>query len=179
MKHIFTALSLSVAALSAHATVYQSVAPQASAIQFSYGQMGVAMQGQFKRFDAQVLLDTQKPEAAQGSLSIDLASIDTGSAEADDEVVGKAWFNVKAYPKATFTLQSLQAKGPGQYLASGQLSIKGKTHTLNAPLTLSPKGLLSGNLVIKRADYGIGEGMWSAFDVVANEITVQFTLQLN
>ena len=30
-------------------------------------------------------------------------------AEADDEVVGKSWFNVAAYPKASFVLKSLKA----------------------------------------------------------------------
>jgi hypothetical protein len=37
---------------------------------------------------------------------------------------------------------------------------------------------LTGSFVLKRADYAIGEGMWAKFDVVANEITVNFNLNL-
>lgn len=46
------------------------------------------------------------------------------------------------------------------------------------PLKLSPQGLLTGSFVLRRADFGIGEGMWSKFDVVANEITVNLALEL-
>jgi len=61
--------------------------------------MGVGMDGQFKKFSAQLHFDPSQAGKASGRLDIDLASIDTGSSEADDEVVGKAWFNVAAYPK--------------------------------------------------------------------------------
>ncbi len=178
MKHLITALSLGVITWSAQAATYQSVQPQTSRIAFTYHQMGVAMQGQFKRFKAQIHLDTQRPSAAQGSLDIDLASIDTGSAEANTEVVGKDWFNTAQHPQARFVLQSLQDQGAGRYLATGQLRIKDHTRTLQASMRLSPQGLLDGQLVIRRADFGVGVGMWSAFDIVANDITVQFTLQL-
>jgi polyisoprenoid-binding protein YceI len=140
--------------------------------------MGVAMDGKFKKFSAQVGLDTAKPDKAKGNIEIDLASIDTGSGEADQEVVGKSWFNVAAHPKASFVLKSLKSAGANQYEAIGQLTLKGQTRELHAPLKLSPQGQLTGSFVLKRADYGIGEGMWAKFDVVANEITVNFNLNL-
>jgi hypothetical protein len=37
-------------------------------------------------------------------------------------------------------------------------------------------GLLTGSFTLKRADYTIGEGMWAKFDVVANDIQVNFSL---
>ncbi len=182
MKHLITTLTLG-AALSAsvgnaQAATYQAVAPETSSVTFNYKQMGVGMDGKFKKFTAQVSLNTAQPAQAKGSIDIDLASIDTGSSEADDEVVGKAWFNVAAYPKASFVLKSLKATGAGQYEATGQLSLKGRTRELRTPLKLSPQGQLSGSFVLKRADFGIGEGMWAKFDVVANEINVHFSLNL-
>mgnify|MGYP000476403141 FL=1 len=179
MKHLFTILTLSTIALgSAQAASYQAVVPEKSAITFNYKQMGVAMDGKFKKFNAQVSLDTAKLDKAKGSIDIDLASIDTGSSEADQEVVGKSWFNVAAHPKASFVLKGLKSTGANQYEAVGQLSIKGQTRELHAPLKLSPQGALTGSFVLKRADFGIGEGMWAKFDVVANEITVNFNLNL-
>jgi polyisoprenoid-binding protein YceI len=178
MKHLITALALGTTLLSAHAATYQAVAPEKSTITFSYKQMGVAMEGKFKKFNAQVNLDTAKPGQAKGSIEIDLASIDTGSSEADQEVVGKSWFNVAAHPKASFVLKGLQASAANQYEAVGQLSIKGQTREVRAPLKLSPQGALTGSFVLKRGDYAIGEGMWAKFDVVANEITVNFNLNL-
>jgi hypothetical protein len=36
--------------------------------------------------------------------------------------------------------------------------------------------VLTGSFILQRADYAIGEGMWSKFDVVANDIQVSFHL---
>lgn len=178
MKYAF-AFTLATALMgSAQAASYQAVAPEKSSITFSYKQMGVAMDGKFRKFNAQVSLDTAKLDKAKGSIEIDLASIDTGSGEADQEVVGKSWFNVAAHPKATFVLQQIKPAGANQYEAVGQLTLKGQAREVRAPLKLSPQGALTGSFVLKRADYGIGEGMWAKFDVVANEITVHFNLNL-
>lgn len=179
MKHLITTLALSTFALgSAQAAAFQSVVPEKSSVTFNYKQMGVAMDGKFKKFNAQLNFDPAKTDKATGRLDIDLASIDTGSSEADQEVVGKAWFNVAAHPKASYVLQSLKPIGPGQYEASGQLTIKGQMRELRLPLKLTLPSTLTGSFVLKRADFGIGEGMWAKFDVVANEITVQLTLNL-
>ena len=179
MKHWIATLALSASAAgSAHAVTYQAVVPEKSSITFAYRQMGVAMDGKFKKFNAQVQLDTTKADKTQGSIDIDLASIDTGSSEADQEVVGKSWFNVAAHPKASFVLKTLKPAGANAYEAVGQLTIKGQTRELVAPARLSPQGQLTGSFVLRRADFGIGEGLWAKFDVVANEITVHFNLNL-
>ena len=179
MKHLITTLALSAFALtSAHAATYQAIVPEKSAITFNFKQMGVAMDGKFKKFNAQLNLDTAKVDKATARIEIDLASIDAGSGEADQEVVGKSWFNVAAHPKASFVLKQLKATGANQYEAQGQLTIKGQTRDLTAPIKLTPQGQLSGSFVMKRADFGIGEGLWARFDVVANEITVNFNLNL-
>ena len=177
MKYLLP-LALAATLGAAQAATYQAVVPEKSAITFSYKQMGVAMDGKFKKFNAQVSLDTAKLDKAKGTIEIDLASIDTGSSEADQEVVGKSWFNVAAHPKANFVLKQIKPAGANQYEAIGQLTLKGQAREVHAPLKLSPQGALTGSFVLKRADYGIGEGMWAKFDVVANEITVHFNLNL-
>jgi polyisoprenoid-binding protein YceI len=176
-KHLF-ALALALGLGQTQAATFTAVTPDKSSVNFSYKQMGVAMDGKFRKFNAQLNFDPAKADKATGRLDIELASIDTGSAEADQEVVGKAWFNAAAHPKASFVLQSLKPTGPNQYEATGQLTIKGQTRELRAPLKLMPPSTLAGSFVLKRADFAIGEGMWAKFDVVANEITVNFNLNL-
>jgi len=178
MKHFFAILALGAAFSSAHAATFQAIVPEKSSVTFSYKQMGVAMDGKFKKFNAQLSLDTAKADKTKGSIDIDLASIDTGSSEADQEVVGKSWFNVAAHPKASFVLKSLKPAGANAYEALGQLTIKGQTRELRTPLKLNAPSTLVGSFVLKPADFGIGEGMWAKFDVVANEITVHFNLNL-
>jgi polyisoprenoid-binding protein YceI len=162
----------------ARAANYQSVLADKSRIGFSFKQMGVTMDGRFRKFSAQVLFDTDKPTQARGRVDIDLNSVDAGSSEADQEVLGKSWFHVAAHPKASFLLEGMKPVGSGQYEAAGRLTLKGQTRELRVPLKLSPQGVLTGSFVLRRADFGIGEGMWTKFDIVANEVTVHLALEL-
>ena len=101
-----------------------------------------------------------------------------GLSEADAEVQGELWFHTAEHPRASFVLQGLQATGPRRYEALGQLTIKGRTMALRAPFELTPESVMKGSFVMERSAFGIGEGMWATFDVVANEVTVQFNLKL-
>ena len=59
------------------------------------------------------------------------------------------------------------------------MSIKGRTLDLITPVTLRQEGnsaSFEGSLVLKRADYAIGEGMWADFGTVANEVQIKFRL---
>jgi polyisoprenoid-binding protein YceI len=181
LRTLTTCLALAACALGpsqAHAAMFRSVVLDKSSVTFDYRQMGVPMEGRFGSFAAQLSLDTDKADQATGRIDIDLASIDTGSREANQEVVGRNWFNVAGHPRASFVLQGLKSAGPGRFEATGQLTVKGQTRELRVPITLTPQNALSGGFVLKRADFGIGEGMWSKFDIVANEINVKFTLNL-
>jgi polyisoprenoid-binding protein YceI len=137
------------------------------------------MEGRFRKFTAQLNFDPAKPTAANATLDVELASIDTGTAEADQEVAGKSWFNTKAFPQARFVSTGVKALGNDRYEVAGKLSIKGRTIDIVAPVSFKAQGrqgVFEGAFGFKRADFAIGEGSWSAFDVVANEIQVKFRI---
>ena len=164
---------------SAHAVEYKTVALDKSKVNFSYKQMGVTMEGQFKKFSPQLSFDPAKAAQAKASIDIELASVDAGSAEADEEVVGKSWFNVKSFPKANFVSTQVKAAGPHQFDVTGKLTIKGQSRDVAFVLKHTPQGsngVLSGGFVIHRGDFSIGEGPWAKFDIVANDIQVNFQL---
>lgn len=178
LKNI-VALSVAALALQAHAAPYQSIVPAKSSVRFNYKQMGVAMDGRFKKFSAQVNFDPAKAEQAKASFEVELASVDAGSSEADDEVVTKSWFNAAAFPKATFVAKQIKQTAANQYDVTGALSIKGQTREVKFPMKHTAQGkdgVLTGSFTIKRGDFDIGEGMWAKFDVVANDIQVNFSL---
>ena len=179
MKHLFTFALGAYFAMSAGAVEFKAIQPEKSKVTFQYKQMGVAMDGQFKKFVTQLNFDPAKPAAAQAQIDIELASIDAGSSEADDEVVGKTWFNVKAFPKASFVARQIKPAGPNQFDVMGTLTIKGKSQDIKFPLKYVANGNLgvfTGGFVIRRGDFAIGEGIWAKFDVVANDIQVNFQL---
>ena len=175
-------LTLTLAAVlpwSSHAAEYRQVQADQSAITFAYQQMGVPMEGAFKKFTGQLRFDPDHPESAQATVDVDLASIDTGSAESDQEVAGKTWFNTQAFPTAHFETRGVKALGEHRYEAAGQLTIKGKTQDVVIPATFAAQGktgVFEGRFTLHRADFAIGEGQWAAFDVVANEVQVQFRI---
>ena len=59
-----------------------------STLSFNYKQMGVPLEGKFRKFAARIAFDPAKLNVAQAQLDVALASIDTGFSEADEEVVG-------------------------------------------------------------------------------------------
>jgi polyisoprenoid-binding protein YceI len=149
-----------------------------SSVRFEYRAMGLKMDGRFKTFSARVNLNTARLDQAEATLTIDLASIDTGWRKIDQELMGQAWFHVAEHPTATFVLQAIKATASQQFEAVGRLEMKGLSREVRAPVKLSAPDVFSGSIAFNRADYGIGQGWWSRFDIVANEIVVHFSFTL-
>ncbi len=180
MRYLFAILAATALPLAAQAIEFNQVLGDKSAINFNYSQMGVSMNGKFKKFSSQLSFDPAKLSAAKASLEVDLNSIDAGSSEADDEVGGKQWFNTKAFPTARFESGSFKALGGNRYEVTGKLTVKGKTQAIVAPLAYTAQGnsaSFDGSFTIRRGDFAIGEVPWAAFDIVANDIPVKFHIQ--
>lgn len=163
----------------ASAAEYSQIVPEKSALSFTYKQMNVPMEGSFKRFKGQLSFDPAQPASASAQFDIDLASIDVGSPEGNDEVGGKLWFNTKAYPSARFVSSAIKPLGNNRFEVLGKMSIKGKTLDVSTPATFrqdGANGVFEGGFVLKRADYAIGEGVWADFGTVANEVQIKFRL---
>ncbi|WP_150430081.1 YceI family protein [Dechloromonas sp. CZR5] len=178
MKKIILAFALA-GAFSAQAVEYTQVQPDKSAINFTYKQMGVAVDGKFKKFASQLNFDPAKPAAAKATFDVELASVDTGAPEGDQEVAGKPWFNTKAFPTARFVSGTVKPLGGNKYEVAGQLSIKGKTQDVVVPATFTTQGntgVFDGSFIIRRADFSIGEGTWAKFDIVANDVVIKFRI---
>jgi len=165
----------------AFAADFSKVQLDNSSITFVSKQMSVPVAGVFKKFTANIRINPAKPETGMANIEIDLASIDAGSMEANDEVKGKSWFNVAEFPKANFVSSSVKALGGGKFEATGKMTIKGKTMEMHAPFTLKEdKGMLNidGVFTLKRLDFGIGSGLWSDTSVVADEVQIKFHVLL-
>lgn len=172
-------LALTLAAPLAHAVEFNQVQSQQSSISFSYQQMGVSMDGRFRKFTGQLAFDPAQPAKARAAIDIDLASIDTGAAESDEEVAGKSWFHIANFPKATFASTAVKAIGGNRYEVSGRLSIKGRSKDIVVPATFTQQGnngVFAGSFTIRRGDFAIGEGPWAKFDIVANDVQVKFRI---
>jgi polyisoprenoid-binding protein YceI len=171
--------ALAIAAPGAQAIEFNQFQLNRSSLAFVSKQMNVPVEGRFKSFRSKLSFDPAKPTAAKAELEIDLASIDAGSKDADDEVAGKDWFNTKAFPVAKFVSTSVKPLGGNRYEIAGKMTIKGRTQDLSTPVSVTQQGnnaTFDGSLVLKRADYAIGDGIWADFGTVANEVQIKFRL---
>lgn len=173
------AVAVLLAQSSAQAAEFVRVQPEHSVIAFSYEQMGVKMDGKFRKFNASLRFDPARPAAATATLDVDLGSIDLGSGEAEQEVAGKPWFDIKGFPVAHFATTAVKAVGGNRYEVAGRLTIKGVTRDLVAPAVFTSQGgggVFEGGFALRRADFRIGEGSWAKFDIVANDVQVKFRI---
>lgn len=171
--------SLAGAPLLAHAAEYGRVLPEKSQVAFVFRQMNVPVEGQFKRLKGELKFNPAAPATAKAAIDLDLASIDAGSSEANDEVAGKSWFNTAQFPTARFASTAVKPLGGNRFEVTGTMTIKGRTKTVVAPATFTEAGgtaTFAGSFVLRRDAFGIGEGMWADPSVVANEIDIKFRI---
>ncbi len=177
-------LTVSAAALSfsGSALAQQKLIPAQSSIGFVTKQMGVPLEGYFKKFDGQISFDTAKPDAAKISFSIDTGSATLGAPESDAELPKAAWFNVAKFPQASFQSSGVKSLGGGKYQISGKLSIKGNSKDVEIPVALTQANGVtsaSGQFAIKRLVFKIGEGEWADTSMVADDVQVKFKLAVS
>jgi polyisoprenoid-binding protein YceI len=177
-------LALSGAALgfSGAAFAQQKLLPAQSDISFVTKQMGVPLEGHFKKFDAQISFDTAKPDTAKIAFTVDTGSATLGAPESDAELPKPAWFNVPKFPQATFQSTGVKSLGGGKYQVLGKLTIKGNVKDVDVPVTLTQAGAVTtavGQFAIKRLTYKIGEGEWADTSMVADDVQVKFKLAIS
>lgn len=180
MKRLALALISALAGVaSAHAIEYKQVRAEQSRIGFAYQQMGVPMEGSFSKFSSRLSFDPAAPARAQVSIQVDLASINTGFADGDNEVGRETWLNTRTFPTAHFESSTVKALGDNRFELAGKLMIKGTSRDVLVPATFTTQnglGVFDGSLRIQRGDFSIGEGGWKSFDIVANDVVITFHL---
>lgn len=150
-----------------------------SAITFVSTQMNVPVEGRFRSFTASIDFRPDRLEQSEARIEIDLASVDTGSDEADTEVKRRNWFNVPVFPAATFVSTGVRRLAANRYEARGELSIKGITREVRAPFTVRQDGdatIYEGGFTLSRLNFKVGEGVWSDTDTVDDPVQVRFRI---
>jgi polyisoprenoid-binding protein YceI len=181
-RHAIAACALFIAALASAAVAIPAEAAinlAKSAITATSKQMNVPVEGKFKKFTGNITFDPAKPAAGSAQFDVDVASYDLGDDGFNAEVRGKEWFDAGAFPHASFRSSTIVPAGDGRYSVTGKLTIKGKTADVVVPVTYAQQGAtqtFTGMLPIKRSQFAIGTGEWAGTSVVADEVTIKFTL---
>ncbi|RYD14926.1 MAG: polyisoprenoid-binding protein [Lysobacteraceae bacterium] len=157
-------LALLLLPLAAHAREWR-VDPAASSLGFKGTYQGDPFEGRFKAFDATIRYDANQLADAKFDVSVDLASVDTESAERDDTLAGSDFFDTGRFPKARFVTESFARGADGGVVAHGKLTIRDRTQPVTLKVAFVERGgsaTLDVDTVLRRADFGLGSGSdWS------------------
>ena len=176
-----TVLALSFLSAASVAFADQRLVPAQSEIVFVSKQMGVPVEGRFKKFDSQLAFDPAKPEASKIAFTVDVASATLGVPETDAELPKATWFNTSRFPQATFQSTAVKGLGGGKFEVSGTLGIKGATRNVVVPVVVTQAGTTTnatGTFSLKRLAFQIGQNEWADTSMVADDVQVKFKFAL-
>ena len=160
----------------------EGVVVDKSEIRFVSKQLGVNVEGRFKKWDADVVFLRNNPAKSKANFDIELASIDLASNESEEEARGPQWFDTAKFPHARFTSTSVRNVGGDKFEVTGVLALKGVTRNVVVPVVLTRdaagNSVAEGSFVVKRLDFNIGTGVWGDVETVTDDVVVRVRLVL-
>ena len=176
-------LSLAAAvALAAPAAAAQDVLVDRSEIRFVAKQLGVNVEGRFRKWKANVVFLPADLAKSKAEFDIDLASIDLASEDSEQEIRGGLWFDTSKFPVAHFSSTAIRNVGGDKYEIAGALTLKGVKRDIVVPIALQKDAagnrVGEGSFTLMRLDYNIGTGMWSDTRTVTNDVVVRVRIVL-
>ena len=129
--------------------------------------MVTKVRGQFGAFTGTARIDEANPSASQVDLSIDVASIETGSADRDGHLKSGDFFDAETYPTITFTSTKVERDGDDWNITADQtIKYVTKPVTIEFEQTgsaVDPFGNtrvgFEGDVTVNRKDWGL---TWNA-----------------
>ena len=116
--------------------------------------------GSFGGLKAAIVFDEKNLSGSSITASVDAKTIETGIALRNKDLLTQdKWFQPEKYPRISFRSTLFQKTSTG-YIVTGDLTLKESTKPVNISFTFTKikgGGLLKGQLVINREDYGLGQ----------------------
>jgi len=129
--------------------------------------MVTKVRGQFGAFTGTAHIDEATPASSKVDLSIEIASVETGSPDRDGHLKSGDFFDAETYPTMTFTSTDVSRDG-SEWTITGDLTIKDVTKSVTIPFEQTgsaqdPFGNVrvgfEGETTINRKDWGL---TWNA-----------------
>jgi polyisoprenoid-binding protein YceI len=170
-------LALAVTPASEQSPVY-TIVPISSSIKFNV-KASVALAGTFDKWDATLTFPSADVESGILNVTIQAASVNTGSGMKDGKLKGKDFFNVTEDPTITFLSKKITQTAPTTFEVAGDFTIRGVTKPETLTLTLTGKGTGSGEvkgiMAFDRKDYGMNSKI--PFIKIADRVEVDVDLR--
>jgi polyisoprenoid-binding protein YceI len=153
------------------------ISRQESAIKF-YVKASIELRGAFNQWDATLTFASQDVTTGVLRVTVQAASVDTGSSIKNSRLKGPDFFNVEQQPLITFVSKKIRQTGPSSFQVEGDFSIRGVTRPKVLTLAVSGRGtgsgVITGAMAFDRKNYGMGASI--PFITIADHVEV--TMQL-
>lgn len=153
-------------------------------IRFSWSHFGMSrMSGRFLAYEGALEIDRTAPEKSTLSVKLDTPGLWTHVDKFNEHLKSADFFNVTAFPEATFKSTKVEKTGEKTAKITGDLTIKGKTKPVTLDATLNFDGThpiskkqtlgFSAKTTVKRTDFDLGKYAPAVSDDVAIEIETE------
>jgi polyisoprenoid-binding protein YceI len=148
--------------------------------------MVTKVRGQFGDFAGTAHVDAANPSASSVNVTIQVASVGTGSPDRDGHLTSADFFDVETHPEITFVSTSVERDGT-DWTITGDLTIKGTSQSITIPFeetgsAQDPFGNVrigfEGRATVNRKDFGL---TWNAAletggVLVSDKIVLEFDI---
>lgn len=152
-----------------------------SSLTFIAIQQSAAFEGRFEEFEVEFQFAADRLATSHLLVTVNTGSVNTDYVERDEVLRDPAFFDVMRWPDARFEARTFRAVGADTYEAAGTLTLRDETHALVVPFSFVADGehaRLSGEVVVPRLSFGIGQGEWADTTWIGPDVRVRFSLNL-
>jgi polyisoprenoid-binding protein YceI len=165
-------------------------------INFKVNHFFTPVSGTFSDFDIDLQYDAANPANSSVEVRIAVASVNTGNTDRDEHLRSEDFFEAGTHPHITFRSTSVRQVSADQLVATGPLTIKGVSQTIDLPIRVlgvqeideEMRPMLGGvtrvagfaaDTRIRRQDFGVGVGNWAATLVVGGNVDIEIAVEAN
>ncbi|MGJ9413627.1 YceI family protein [Aeromicrobium sp. CF4.19] len=113
--------------------------PTHTEIGFSVRHLMSKVRGKFETFEGS-LTTAEDISASSATVTVDLSSINTGTADRDAHLRSSDFFDVETHPTMTFRATGVTQKGADEFVVTGDLTIKDVTKQLELAVDFLGEG---------------------------------------
>lgn len=152
-----------------------AIVPGKSRLQFKTTMYGSEFTGDLSDFNGTIIFNPDDLPNSRVDIRINMSKVVTGDTDRDTNIGGEAWFDTAQFPESRYEATQFEKADGNNYVAIGNLTIRGKSMPVVIPFTLDIKdnqARMKGQVMLNRLDYGMGTGEWEDAASVGHDVTV-------
>lgn len=160
-----------------------------SAVNFSIRHFFTPVPGVFENWSGKLYFDPENLDGSKIDITVDVSSVNTQNTRRDDHLRDPDFFEVDTWPNMTFKSSSIRQTAEGEYVATGELTIRNTTKEIELPFKLlgvmenpmRENTLVAGfeaSTTLSRLDYGVGSGSFTQTAVIGEQVTIDIFLEV-